>query len=70
MVSKEQFLEIRRCHQKGMTANEIAKKVGVSAPSVRKWWNVEEKTLRHNTKDVDCIYKHRKRKQQMKNPLK
>lgn len=45
MVSKEQFLEIRRYHQKGMTANEIAKKVGVSAPSVRKWWNVEEKTF-------------------------
>ena len=45
MVSKEQFLEIRRCHQKGMTANEIAQKVGVSAPSVRKWWNVEEKTF-------------------------
>lgn len=45
MVSKEQYLEIRRCHAKGMRANEIAQKVGVSAPSVRKWWSIEEKAF-------------------------
>ncbi len=45
MVSKEQFLEIKRCRARGMKAAEIASKVGISAPSVRKWWDIEEKTF-------------------------
>ncbi len=45
MITKEQYLEIRRCHKRGMTANEIATKVGVSAQSVRKWWKIDEKTF-------------------------
>ena len=45
MITKEQYLEIRRCHKRGMTANEIVSKVGVSAQSVRKWWKIDEKTF-------------------------
>lgn len=45
MVSKEQFLEIKRCRVRGMKAAEIVNKVGISAPSVRKWWDIEEKTF-------------------------
>lgn len=45
MVSKEQFLEIKRCRARGMKAAEIANKVGISAPSVRKWWDMDEKAF-------------------------
>ena len=42
MISKEQFLTIKRMKADGVAVAAIARKVGVSEPVVRKWARMDE----------------------------
>ena len=42
MISKEQFLAIKRMKSDGASVSNIARKVGVSEPIVRKWAKIDE----------------------------
>lgn len=42
MISKEQFLTIKRMKSDGVAAAAIARKVGVSEPVVREWARMDE----------------------------
>lgn len=42
MISKEQFLTIKRMKADGVAVAAIARKVGVSEPIVRKWAKIDE----------------------------
>ena len=41
MISKEQFLTIKRLKQEGVIA-AIARRIGISEPTTRKWANMSE----------------------------
>ena len=41
MISKEQFLTIKRLKQEGVIA-AVARRIGISEPTTRKWANMSE----------------------------
>ena len=42
MISKEQFLTIKRLKQEGVPIAAIARRIGISEPTTRKWANMSE----------------------------
>ena len=45
MISKEQFLAIKRMKAEGVTVAAISRKIGISEPIVRKWSKIDEKSF-------------------------
>ena len=42
MISKEQFFTIKRLKQEGVSIAAIARRIGISEPTTRKWANMSE----------------------------
>ena len=42
MISKEQFLAIKKCQSEGMSMAAAAKKIGISVQTARKWAKLDE----------------------------
>ena len=42
MISKEQFLAIKRCQSEGMSMAAAAKQIGISVQTARKWAKLDE----------------------------
>lgn len=42
MISKEQFLAIKKCQSEGMSMAASAKKIGISVQTARKWAKLDE----------------------------
>ena len=42
MISKEQLLTIKRLRQEGVPIAAIARRIGISEPTTRKWVNMSE----------------------------
>lgn len=45
MISKEQFLTIKRLKQEGVPIAAIERRIGISEPTTRKWANMSEAGL-------------------------
>lgn len=55
MISKEQFLTIKRLKQEGVPIAAIARRTGISEPTIRKWANMSEAGFDELKKD-DILY--------------
>ena len=57
MISKEQFLTIKRLKQEGVPIAAIARRIGISEPTTRKWANMSEAGFDELKKDdIGCLW--------------
>ena len=57
MISKEQFLTIKRLKQEGVPIAAIARRIGISEPTTRKWANRSEAGFDELKKDdIGCLW--------------
>ena len=60
MISKEQFLTIKRLKQEGVPIAAIARRIGISEPTTRKWANMSEAGFDELKKDdIPYLYNYR-----------